>query len=54
MISPDAGWRALATGTLTIVSIDGEHDTILTEDVEGLARAVGRGWARGDSRCESI
>jgi amino acid adenylation domain-containing protein len=36
----DAGWRRLCGAGLKIVDIDGEHDTILTTDVDGLALAL--------------
>jgi amino acid adenylation domain-containing protein len=40
----DAGWADLCGG-LTIVEIDGEHDSILTADVRGLARALSQALA---------
>ena len=52
----DAGWQRLCGSALKIVDVDGDHDTILTSEVEGLAAAFSRaladaqkfyfGWAR--------
>lgn len=41
----DAGWGRLCGAGLKIVEIDGEHDTILTSDVGGLAVAFSRALA---------
>ncbi|MEA2490157.1 MAG: hypothetical protein QOH21_1949 [Acidobacteriota bacterium] len=41
----DAGWESLCGAGLTIVEIDGEHDTILTTDVHGLAHALSQALA---------
>jgi thioesterase domain-containing protein/acyl carrier protein len=43
---PDAGWSRLCGACLEILPIDGEHTTILHEDVDGLAFAFGDALAR--------
>ncbi|HEX9982921.1 MAG TPA: thioesterase domain-containing protein, partial [Thermoanaerobaculia bacterium] len=42
----DAGWERLCGATLKIIEIDGEHDTILTSDVGGLAAAFSSALAK--------
>jgi amino acid adenylation domain-containing protein len=39
---PDGGWSALCGDSLTVIPIDGEHDTILDEDVHCLAEPFAR------------
>jgi hypothetical protein len=36
----DAGWARLCGSGLKIVDVDGDHDTILTSDVDDLALAL--------------
>jgi amino acid adenylation domain-containing protein len=45
----DAGWARLCGATLKIVEIDGEHDTILTSDVGGLATAFSRALTKAQA-----
>ncbi|HEX7154085.1 MAG TPA: AMP-binding protein [Thermoanaerobaculia bacterium] len=51
----DAGWERLCSAGLSIVEIDGEHDTILTSDVGGLAAAFSTALsgARDAPRCRT-
>ncbi|MGK2856051.1 MAG: AMP-binding protein [Thermoanaerobaculia bacterium] len=49
-VRADAGWSAFCAGGVEIVEIDGEHDTILSSDVVGLARELAQALAEARAR----
>ncbi len=49
-VTRDAGWGALCGKGLEIIDVEGEHDTMLSSDVAGLARELSRVLARARAR----
>lgn len=47
---PDAGWSRLCGSAVEIIPVDGEHTTILHEDLDGLAHAFADALARARRR----
>lgn len=48
--SPDAGWSSVGVGHLEIVDVPGDHNTILTDDVDALARELAAAVERAERR----
>jgi amino acid adenylation domain-containing protein len=47
---PDLGWRALCGDRLDIVEVEGEHHTVLNDEVESLAEAFRRSLEKARAR----
>ncbi|HEX8617953.1 MAG TPA: non-ribosomal peptide synthetase [Thermoanaerobaculia bacterium] len=52
-VVPDAGWSAYCGSNLEVIDIDGEHDSIINEDVELLARPLARALAAARAQVDA-